>query len=180
MSKKSTNTNDSQISTVQDSSVSGNAAVASGRGSIQGSTVLSGNGASLNMSTTDFGAISAAFDSTNKNTGAAFDFASGANAQAAASLQSSAALAQQSAAAGAALASSVVNQTGALQKQNLEFVESTRAGNQAIAADLAQKAFDLAEKRTGSESDQAFSAGRVFLYVILAAIGIIFFSRKLK
>lgn len=33
--------------------------------------------------------------------------------------------------------------------------ESTREGNQQITADLARRAFDLAEKRTGSDSDRA-------------------------
>lgn len=63
------------------------------------------------------------------------------------------------------------------QARTMEFVESTRQGNQALAADLASRALDLAEKRTGSESDQAMTLGTKLLYAAAILTGL-FLLRK--
>ena len=56
-------------------------------------------------------------------------------------------------------------------KQN-DLTESTRIGNQQLAADMTARALELSEKRTGSDSDKAAEtvSGLVRLAVIAAAV----------
>jgi hypothetical protein len=64
----------------------------------------------------------------------------------------------------------------------LDVTESTRVGNQQLAADLSRRALELAEKRTGSAEDRAAETvsglGRIIL--IAAALGALalFSSRR--
>lgn len=65
-------------------------------------------------------------------------------------------------------------------KKNMDFVESTRVGNQQLAADMVSKALDLAEKRTGSESDQAMTLGTKLLYAAAILGGLFLITRTKK
>lgn len=70
---------------------------------------------------------------------------------------------------------SFVNDT---REANMDFVESTRVGNQQLAADMVNKALALAEKRTGSESDQVLSLGQKLLYAVAIIAGLFLLTRR--
>ncbi len=138
-----------------------------------------GNTSTVNYNSLDGGAISNAFD-----------FGATANAQAQSTVKTSLDLLREANAASAALASQSVGSNvqflntalaagqSAQEKQaaqNMQFLESTRQGNQAAAADLATKALDLAEKRTGSESDQLVGIGGKLIWPVVAVVVLILF-----
>lgn len=146
-----------------------NSAVARGEGSI----ALSG-GSSLKIESLDAETVEKSLDFAGNTVETVFDFAGDAQKQANAVVSKTLDLQADQNAAAADLASQVIDSADRARAQDQAFVESTREGNNQIAAESIRTAFALAEKRTGTDSDNAFSAGKIFLYV-LAAVAALFF-----